>query len=132
MSTTLVLIAYCLPFHCALSTTLLLTAYCLPFHCVLSTSLLLTAYCPLLYCLLRDIFLLAAMLSTLREREKKNEVRPDPDLDAFMKAQATEGKSGSVNSELVLRLLGLQVSLAFKFFHLAFAVKFLIPHACSS
>ncbi len=50
------------------------------------------------------------MAAMLRQREKKNEVRPDPDLDAFMKAQATEGKSGSVNSELVLRLLGLQVT----------------------
>ena len=115
-----------------MSTTLLLTAYCLPFHYALSTTLLLTAYCPLPYCLLRGIFLLAAMLSTLREREKKNEVRPDPDLDAFMKALATEGKSGSVSSELVLRLLGLQVSLAFKFLYLAFAVKLLIPHARSS
>ena len=51
----------------------------------------------------------AAMLSMLREREKKSGVKPDPDLDAFMKAQATEGKNGSVNSELILRLLGLQV-----------------------
>jgi len=56
------------------------------------------------------MFLMAAMLSTLRGREKKNGVKPDPDLDAFMKALATEGKSGSVNSELVLRLLGLQVT----------------------
>lgn len=55
------------------------------------------------------MLLLAAMLSTLREREKKSKVKPDPDLDAFMKAQATEGKNGSVSSELVLRLLGLQV-----------------------
>ena len=53
--------------------------------------------------------LLAAMLSMLREREKKGGVKPDADLDAFMKAQATEGKNGSVNSELILRLLGLQV-----------------------
>ena len=51
----------------------------------------------------------AAMLSMLREREKKSGVKPDPDLDAFMKAQATGGKNGSVNSELILRLLGLQV-----------------------
>ena len=58
---------------------------------------------------LKVMLLLAAMLSTLREREKKSKVKPDPDLDAFMKAQATEGKNGSVNSELVLRLLGLQV-----------------------
>ncbi len=49
------------------------------------------------------------MLSTLREREKKSQIKPEPDLDAFMKAQATEGKNGSVNSELILRLLGLQV-----------------------
>lgn len=49
------------------------------------------------------------MLSILREREKKGGVKPDADLDAFMKAQATEGKNGSVNSELILRLLGLQV-----------------------
>ena len=81
----------------------------------MSTPLLFAAYCPLLCYLLRDIFLMAAMLGTLREREKKNGVKPDPHLDAFMKAQATEGKSGSVNSELVLRLLGLQVSLAFNF-----------------
>lgn len=58
---------------------------------------------------LKVMLLLAAMLSTLREREKKSKVKPDPDLDAFMKAQATEGKNGSVSSELVLRLLGLQV-----------------------
>ncbi len=77
------------------------------------------------------MFLLAAMLSTLREREKKNEVKPDPDLDAFMKAQATEGKSGSVNSELVLRLLGLQVSLAFNLLYLAFAFKPSILNACT-
>lgn len=51
----------------------------------------------------------AAMLSALREREKKSGIKPDPDLDAFMKAQAMEGKNGSVNSELILRLLGLQV-----------------------
>lgn len=51
----------------------------------------------------------AAMLNALREREKKSGIKPDPDLDAFMKAQATEGKNGSVNSELILRLLGLQV-----------------------
>ena len=51
----------------------------------------------------------AAMLSMLREREKKSGVKPDANLDAFMKAQATEGKNGSVNSELILRLLGLQV-----------------------
>ena len=49
------------------------------------------------------------MLSVLREREKKSQVKPDHDLDAFMKAQATEGKNGSVNTELYLRLLGLQV-----------------------
>ncbi|KAL3152681.1 hypothetical protein ABBQ38_012276 [Trebouxia sp. C0009 RCD-2024] len=49
-----------------------------------------------------------AMLNALREREKKSGIKPDPDLDAFMKAQATEGKNGSVNSELILRLLGLQ------------------------
>ena len=49
------------------------------------------------------------MLSMLRDREKKGGVKPDADLDSFMKAQATEGKNGSVNTELVLRLLGLQV-----------------------
>ena len=63
----------------------------------------------LLNMMLNGVRALAAMLSVLREREKKNGVKPDADLDAFMKAQATEGKNSSVNSELVLRLLGLQV-----------------------
>ena len=59
--------------------------------------------------MLKTVCAFAAMLSMLREREKKSGVKPDVDLDAFMKAQATEGKNGSVNSELILRLLGLRV-----------------------
>lgn len=58
---------------------------------------------------LKSVCSFAAMLSMLRDREKKGGVKPDADLDSFMKAQATEGKNGSVNTELVLRLLGLQV-----------------------
>lgn len=53
----------------------------------------------------------ADVLSVIRGHEKKHNVKPEYDLDAFMKAQATEGKDGSLNSELMLRLLGLQVSL---------------------
>ena len=53
----------------------------------------------------------ADVLSAMRNHEKKHDVKPDYDLDAFMKAQATEGKNGSANSELMLRLLGLQVGL---------------------
>lgn len=59
--------------------------------------------------IIKSLHVIAAMLSMLREREKKIGIKPDADLDAFMKAQATEGKNGSVNSELILRLLGLQV-----------------------
>lgn len=59
----------------------------------------------------KSLHVLAAMLSMLREREKKNGIKPDADLDAFMRAQATEGKNGSVNAELMLRLLGLQVQI---------------------
>ena len=59
--------------------------------------------------ILKIVRAFAAMLSMLRDREKKSGAKPDADLDAFMKAQATEGKNGSVNTELVLRLLGLQV-----------------------
>lgn len=59
---------------------------------------------------MKDCHLNADVLSKLRNQEKQHDVKPEYDLDAFMKAQATEGKNGSVNSELMLRLLGLQVT----------------------
>lgn len=55
------------------------------------------------------LHIVADVLKAVRQSEKKNGIRPDCDLDAFMKAQATEGRNGHVNSELILRLLGLQV-----------------------
>lgn len=41
--------------------------------------------------------------------EKERGIEPDPDIDAFMKADAIEGKRESIETEYVLHILGLNV-----------------------
>ena len=53
---------------------------------------------------------LAAMLKLLEEREGQRQVEPDIDMQAWMKARVSEGIHSSVATELMLRLLGLEVS----------------------
>ncbi|GFP96776.1 pleiotropic drug resistance protein 1 [Phtheirospermum japonicum] len=49
------------------------------------------------------------MLSELSRREKTANIKPEPDIDIFMKAVSTEGQEASVITEYVLKVLGLEV-----------------------
>ncbi|KAK1434083.1 hypothetical protein QVD17_11001 [Tagetes erecta] len=49
------------------------------------------------------------MLAELSRRERNANIKPDPDLDVFMKAAATEGQEASVVTDYTLKLLGLDI-----------------------
>ncbi|PQQ21262.1 pleiotropic drug resistance protein 1 [Prunus yedoensis var. nudiflora] len=49
------------------------------------------------------------MLSELCRREKDANIKPDPDIDVFMKAIATEGQEVNVVTDYILKILGLEV-----------------------
>ncbi|CAL1399870.1 unnamed protein product [Linum trigynum] len=49
------------------------------------------------------------MLAELSRREKAANIKPDPDLDVFMKAAATEGLESNVITDYTLKILGLEV-----------------------
>ncbi|KAF3450816.1 hypothetical protein FNV43_RR06905 [Rhamnella rubrinervis] len=49
------------------------------------------------------------MLSELSRREKAANIKPDPDIDIFMKDAATEGQETNVVTEYILKVLGLEV-----------------------
>ncbi|KAK1376037.1 Pigment permease [Heracleum sosnowskyi] len=49
------------------------------------------------------------MLAELSRREKDANIKPDPDVDLYMKAAATEGQEASVVTDYVLKILGLDV-----------------------
>ncbi|GER48392.1 pleiotropic drug resistance protein, partial [Striga asiatica] len=49
------------------------------------------------------------MLSELSRREKNASIKPDPDVDIFMKAVATEGQEASVITDYIIKVLGLEV-----------------------
>ncbi|XP_075104943.1 pleiotropic drug resistance protein 1-like [Nicotiana tabacum] len=49
------------------------------------------------------------MLVELSRREKAAKIKPDPDIDIFMKAAATEGQEANVVTDYVLKLLGLDI-----------------------
>ncbi|XP_039117422.1 ABC transporter G family member 35-like isoform X1 [Dioscorea cayenensis subsp. rotundata] len=49
------------------------------------------------------------MLSELVRREKQANIKPDSDLDVFMKAIGTEGQETSVVTDYILKILGLEV-----------------------
>ncbi|TYH70699.1 hypothetical protein ES332_D05G134700v1 [Gossypium tomentosum] len=49
------------------------------------------------------------MLAELSRREKEANIKPDPDIDVFMKAVATEGQEASVITDYILKILGLDV-----------------------
>ncbi|XP_061973701.1 pleiotropic drug resistance protein 1-like [Populus nigra] len=48
------------------------------------------------------------MLAELSRREKESGIKPDPDIDVFMKAAATEGQEDSVVIDYILKVLGLE------------------------
>ncbi|XWS73072.1 hypothetical protein CRYUN_Cryun02cG0094200 [Craigia yunnanensis] len=49
------------------------------------------------------------MLAELSRREKEANIKPDPDIDIYMKAAALEGQKASVVTDYVLKILGLEV-----------------------
>ncbi|KAM6550667.1 hypothetical protein CsatB_000475 [Cannabis sativa] len=49
------------------------------------------------------------LLAELCRREKEANIKPDPDIDVFMKAATTEGQETSVVTDYVLKILGLDV-----------------------
>ncbi|WMV56511.1 hypothetical protein MTR67_049896 [Solanum verrucosum] len=49
------------------------------------------------------------MLVELTRREKEAKIKPDPDIDIFMKALAAEGQEANFVTEYVLKLLGLDI-----------------------
>ena len=51
-------------------------------------------------------------LDELRKKEKEMGYTPDWELDAFMKAEIRKGKKDSIVTDLVIKLLGLDVSVA--------------------
>lgn len=52
-------------------------------------------------------------LEELRKREKEKGITPDWELDAFMKADIRKGKKESIITDLVIKMLGLDVSSLF-------------------
>ncbi|GMN37310.1 hypothetical protein TIFTF001_006704 [Ficus carica] len=49
------------------------------------------------------------MLAELSRREKEANIKPDPDIDVYMKAMATEGQETNVVTDYVIKILGLEV-----------------------
>ncbi|KAL5538741.1 hypothetical protein UlMin_046004 [Ulmus minor] len=49
------------------------------------------------------------MLEELSRREKELNIKPDPDIDVFMKAAAMEDQETSIVTDYVLKILGLEV-----------------------
>ncbi|XP_004498643.1 pleiotropic drug resistance protein 1-like [Cicer arietinum] len=49
------------------------------------------------------------MLAELLRREKEAKIKPDPDIDAYMKAAALEGQQASVVTDYILKILGLEI-----------------------
>ncbi|KAF8393284.1 hypothetical protein HHK36_021525 [Tetracentron sinense] len=62
---------------------------------------------------LRQLFIvlnnLPEMLAELSRREKEASIKPDPDIDIFMKAIATEGEEANVITDYIIKILGLEV-----------------------
>ncbi|KAF6261001.1 ATP-binding cassette transporter [Scenedesmus sp. NREL 46B-D3] len=48
-------------------------------------------------------------IDQMRAREKELGIAPDPEVDALLKAEAVEGKHSSIVTDLMLRVLGLEV-----------------------
>ncbi|KAF1859242.1 hypothetical protein Lal_00009826 [Lupinus albus] len=49
------------------------------------------------------------MLSELSRREKAANIKPDPDIDVYMKATATAGQESSIVTDYILKILGLDI-----------------------
>ncbi|CAK9186775.1 unnamed protein product [Ilex paraguariensis] len=49
------------------------------------------------------------MLGELSRREKEANIKPDPDVDIYMKAASLEGQEASVVTDYILKILGLEI-----------------------
>ncbi|KAJ8773505.1 hypothetical protein K2173_005751 [Erythroxylum novogranatense] len=49
------------------------------------------------------------MLKELARREKAANIKPDPDIDIYMKSAALEGQETSVDTDYILKILGLEL-----------------------
>ncbi|XP_074275947.1 pleiotropic drug resistance protein 1-like [Silene latifolia] len=49
------------------------------------------------------------MLAELCRREKESNIKPDPDIDLFMKASAVEGQKENIITDYILKILGLDI-----------------------
>ncbi|XP_008445146.1 pleiotropic drug resistance protein 1-like [Cucumis melo] len=49
------------------------------------------------------------MLAELSRREKAANIKPDPDLDIYMKAEALEGQETNIITDYILKILGLEM-----------------------
>ncbi|KAI9107579.1 hypothetical protein K1719_021616 [Acacia pycnantha] len=49
------------------------------------------------------------LLAELSRREKEENIKPDPDIDVYMKAAATEGQEANVVTDYTLKVLGLDI-----------------------
>ncbi len=50
-------------------------------------------------------------LEELLKREKEMGITPDPELDAYMRAEIRTGNRESIVTDLIIKMLGLDVSL---------------------
>ncbi|KAK1576449.1 hypothetical protein Q3G72_013967 [Acer saccharum] len=48
------------------------------------------------------------MLAELARREKTENIKPDPDIDIFMKAASTKGEEANVVTDYIIKVLGLE------------------------
>jgi hypothetical protein len=60
----------------------------------------------------------AGEIHELREREREAGIKPDLEVDAFMKASVRRGKRHNIRTDYVLRLLGLEVGVQHHRLHL--------------
>eukprot|EP00882_Tetradesmus_deserticola_P023137 GHRQ01025175.1.p1 GENE.GHRQ01025175.1~~GHRQ01025175.1.p1 ORF type:complete len:178 (-),score=50.39 GHRQ01025175.1:535-1068(-) len=66
----------------------------------------------------------------MRAREKELGIAPDPEVDALLKAEAVEGKHSSIVTDLMLRVLGLEVCWR-KHLRLCFCcLRIMFPASC--
>ncbi|KAK4836952.1 hypothetical protein QYF36_001596 [Acer negundo] len=49
------------------------------------------------------------MLAELTRREKAENINPDPDVDAFMKAASSKGEEANVVTDYIIKVLGLEI-----------------------
>ncbi|XP_059296982.1 pleiotropic drug resistance protein 1-like isoform X2 [Lycium ferocissimum] len=53
--------------------------------------------------------MLEEMLAELSRREKEANIKPDPDVDMFMKATSVQGKEPNIITDYILKILGLDI-----------------------